>query len=183
VRALTSIERAAAGRPSRHSRALWLSLALVVGVGLLVAVPLAYRSVTSADERERRTVSKTQYEQLVRSSYARVQRAFRATDVPVPRLAQRVAAAQEALRAAADRLDAVVPPAEVRAEHTVIVDGLREYADDLEEVRLAAIAGDTQRIAAFNRRVGRNPAVTRIAEAAESMLYEKGYDIGPIAED
>lgn len=118
----------------------------------------------------------------MRSAWADVQRAFRATDVRPSLLAERVAAAQETLRTAADRLAGVIPPREVRGENLVIAQALEEYADDLEEVRQAAVAGNARRIAAFNERLAGNRALARIAEAAEEM-QSKGYDLGPIAEE
>ncbi|MFN2469086.1 MAG: hypothetical protein ABR521_13270 [Gaiellaceae bacterium] len=81
----------------------------------------------------------------MRAVYAGVQRAFRATDVPLARLAERVAAAQRQLRAAADELDSVEPPGEVSEQHREIVKGLREYADDVEELRVAAANRDQRR--------------------------------------
>lgn len=148
---------------------------------LLVGVPLVYAAFTGSSA-ERRQVSKTQYEALVRSAWADVQRAFRATDVRPSLLAERVAAAQETLRTAADRLAGVIPPRELRGENLVIAQALEEYADDLEEVRQAAVAGNARRIAAFNERLAGNRALARIAEAAEEM-QSKGYDLGPIAEE
>ena len=126
-------------------------------------------------------LSKPEYEQKVRTVYAGVQQAFRATDVRKG-LGEKVAAAQEELRDAADKLDAVEPPSEVARHHDEIVDGLREYAEDLDELRDAIAAGDQDRVRAFNENVAGNLAVYQIAEAAEEMKF-KGYDLGPIADE
>ena len=143
-------------------------------VALLVAVALAG---CGGEAR----LSKREYEQKVRTVYAGVQEAFRATDVQEG-LGEKVAAAQEELRDAADELDAVEPPSEVARHHEEIVDGLREYAEDLDELRNAIAAGDRERVRAFNENVAGNLAVYQIAEAAEEMKF-MGYDLGPIAEE
>jgi phage terminase small subunit len=111
-----------------------------------------------------------------------VRAAFRATDVKPALLAARVAAAQKELREAAKKLGDLVPPKEVRDENLVLAAALEEYADDLEEVRQAAVAGNAQRIAAFSANVSRNPAIKKIVGAVEVMT-EKGYDLGRLAED
>ncbi len=128
-------------------------------------------------------LSKGEYEQRVRETYAGVQQAFLATNVSsTALLAQRIGKAQEELRAAADRLDDTSPPQEVEKENGEIVAGLRAYADDLEVLKEAAQRGDRKAIARFNNGVRSNPAIARIAEAAEEMK-EKRYDLGPIAEE
>ena len=108
--------------------------------------------------------------------------AFRATDVGPVLLAARVAAAQKELRRASKRLSGLAPPKDVRDENLVLAAALEEYADDLEEVRQAAVAGNTQRIAAFSAKVSSNPAIMKIVEAVEEMTL-KGYDLGRLAED
>lgn len=128
-------------------------------------------------------LSKPEYEQRVRSLYASVQEAFRATAVgPTEDLAARVEKAQEALRKAADQLDKAAPPKEVEGENEEIVEGMRRYADDLDQVREAAERGDQSAIDEFNEGISRNEPVEQIAEAAEEMKF-KGYDLGPIAEE
>jgi hypothetical protein len=128
-------------------------------------------------------LSKREYEQRVRSEYADVQQAFRATSgAQGEELAARIEDAQQELRDAADALDGVEPPDEVRKENEEVVEGMRRYADDLEELREAAERGDQQAIDAFNDRLAENDAVEQIAEAAEEMKF-KGYDLGPIGEE
>jgi prephenate dehydrogenase len=127
--------------------------------------------------------SKPEYERLVRSSYADVQRAFRATNVPsLELLGRRVAAAQAALRRSADRLEDAEPPTEVEEENEELVEGLRDYAEQLDELRAAVARGDRAAIRRFNSSLANNEAIERIAEAAEEMKRE-GYDLGPIAEE
>lgn len=64
----------------------------------------------------------------------------------------------------------------------MLATALEEYADDLEEVRLAAAARDPQRVAAFSANASSNPAIRKIVGAVEQMT-EKGYDLGRLAED
>jgi hypothetical protein len=129
------------------------------------------------------TLSKPEYEQKVRAEYANVQDAFRKTNVTSTRLlAARVAEAQSELRHAADELDDAKPPSAVAAKNDELVEGMRAYADDLEELRGAAERGDSAGIARFNQSIPQNTAVRQIAEAAEEMKFE-GYDLGPISED
>jgi HAMP domain-containing protein len=128
-------------------------------------------------------LSKDGYEQKVRAEYADVQEAFRATGgAQGDELAARIEDAQRELRDAADQLDQAKPPVDVEKENDEVVEGMREYADDLEGLRAAAERGDQQAIDTFNERISSNEAVERIAEAAEEMKF-KGYDLGPIAEE
>jgi len=79
-------------------------------------------------------------------------------------------------------LEGIEPPEAVEEENEEIVEGLREYGEDLDSVRDAAEKGDLAAIEKFNDAIGTNEAVERIAEAAEEMKF-KGYDLGPIAEE
>jgi predicted RNA-binding Zn ribbon-like protein len=128
-------------------------------------------------------LSKQEYEQEVRSTYAGVQEAFLGLRVDsLEQLAPRLDDAQAALRTAADELEAIEPPAEVVEHNEQIVEGLREYADDLDEARAAARRGDASALEEFNLAIADNPAIAKIAEAAEEMKF-MGYDLGPIAEE
>jgi hypothetical protein len=148
----------------------------VVAVVALAAILLVPRGGGGA-------LSKSEYEKKVRAVYADVQDAFRKTNVTSTKLlAARVAEAQRELRRAADELDDAEPPSAVAAKNDELVEGMRAYADDLEELRGAAERGDSARIARFNQSIPQNTAVRQIAEAAEEMKFE-GYDLGPISED
>jgi hypothetical protein len=129
-------------------------------------------------------LSKSEYEQKVRAEYADVQDAFRATGAAFgqPGLAEKIKQAQAQLREAADALDEADAPEKVEKENEEIVEGMREYADDLDQLRDAAEKGDLQSIEGFNDRIAKNDAVEQIAEAAEEMKF-KGYDLGQIAEE
>jgi ABC-type transporter Mla subunit MlaD len=128
-------------------------------------------------------LSKPEYEEKVRAVYADVQEAFQKTNVTsTTLLARRVGEAQRELREAADELDDAKAPGDVKAENDQLVEGLREYADDLEELRQAAEADDAAGVQRFNQAIPENQAVQQIAEAAEEMKFE-GYDLGPISEE
>lgn len=132
------------------------------------------------DER----LSKSEYEQKLQSEYAGVQQAFQATAASFGQtdLAGKIGDAQEELRAAAESLEHVEPPKEVEQENEEIVEGLREYADDLDDLREAAERNDLKTITAFADRIADNEAIHQIAEAAEEMKH-KGYDVGAIGEE
>ena len=145
---------------------------------LIVLVALALGACGGGDGR----LSKEEYEDKVRSVYAEVQEAFARTNVAPEELADRVEAAQEQLREAADELEDMQPPEEVEAENAQIVLGMRAYAEDLDRLRNAAEQGDERTIEDFNARLAQNESVEQIGAAAERMKF-KGYDLGPIAEE
>jgi NAD(P)-dependent dehydrogenase (short-subunit alcohol dehydrogenase family) len=152
--------------------------ALVLALAAAGALVLAG---CSGDGRER--LSKTEYEETVRSVYAGVQEAFRQTNVTAQSdLADRVGDAQDELRQAAGELEDVDPPDEVEAENAQIAEAMRAYADDLDGLREAAERGDSTAISDFNSRVASNDAIVSMMEAAERMKF-KGYDVGDIAEE
>jgi DNA-binding transcriptional regulator GbsR (MarR family) len=127
-------------------------------------------------------LTKEEYEGEVRSLYADVQAAFQATRVAPAQLPGRIQQAQAELRHAADELEDLTPPEEVEEENEEVVEGLRTYAADLDELHAAAERRDEAAITAFNSGLRDNVAIERIAEAAEEMKH-KGYDLGPIAEE
>jgi hypothetical protein len=128
-------------------------------------------------------LTKPEYEQKVRSEYAKVQAAFQATaGAPTKELAARIGEAQSRLRAAAEALEGVEPPEDVEREHEELVEGMREYAEDLDGLLEGVEKGDATAIETFNESIPRNEAIERMAEAAEEMKF-KGYDLGQIAEE
>jgi uncharacterized protein DUF7018 len=151
----------------------------IAGIVIITALPALSLTGCGGDAR----LSKSDYEQRVRSLYANVQEAFRKTNVPSTKLlADRVEEAQRELRSAADELEEIEPPEKVKEETEELVEGMREYANDLDELHEAAGRGDQAAVQKFNSAIARNEAVERMAEAAEEMKF-KGYDLGPIAEE
>jgi hypothetical protein len=145
---------------------------------LIIGLLLAF-----AARRDEEPLSKGQYEQEIRSTYAEVQTAFlRTRGASGPELADRVSEAEQALRDAADELERLTAPVAVEAAHEQLVEGLREYAADLETLHSAIERGDTEAIDQFNTGIAQNDAIRKITAAAEGMT-EEGYDVGPIAEE
>jgi hypothetical protein len=149
----------------------------------LVLVAILLGVLAGCGEGEDR-LSKHEYEQKLRSEYAGVQQAFLATASSFgrPDLSEKIAAAQDKLRDAAEELEHVEPPKEIEEENEEIAEGLREYAEDLDELKDAAERNDLEAIEAFNERIPQNEAIERIAEAAEEMKH-KGYEVGRIGEE
>jgi gas vesicle protein len=149
--------------------------------GAAVAALAAVLLAGCSGEEDRLT--KSQYEQKVRSVYGGVQAAFESTrDAAGAQLADRIDKAREELLAAAEQLEAVEPPEAVEEENEELVEGMREYAESLEGVRAAAEREDVAAIDQFNLGLDDNEAVEQMAEAAEEMKF-KGYDLGRIAQE
>ena len=149
---------------------------------LLLSTVAAFTLALAACAGDEGRLSKSEYEEKVRSVYAEVQEAFARTDVPIEELADRVGDAQAELREAADELEEVTPPEEAEAANAQIAAGFRLYADELDRLRNAAERGDQPTIDDFNARAAQRESVRQIMEAAESLKF-KGYDLGPIAEE
>jgi hypothetical protein len=153
---------------------------LRTGVALITATVVTVAAGCGGDDR----LSKREYEQRVRSNYAEVQQAFLQTRGATARdLPGLIARAQAEVSEAAGDIDADPPPEEIEGEHEQLVEGLREYAEILGELRRDAAAGDPADVVAeFNAGISDIEAVEEIAEAAEAMKF-KGYNLGPIAEE
>jgi hypothetical protein len=83
---------------------------------------------------------------------------------------------QGALRSAADDLDGLEPPREIEPAHEELVDGIRGFAGELDELRDASAAGDAARIRAFEAGFAKSEAVKKIRHAS-AELEKKGYKI------
>jgi len=148
--------------------------------GLVLGVALGALVASGCDEGR---LGKTAYEQKVQSEYSNIQGAFESTrDTSGKVLATRITAAQSALREAAEALEAAEPPEQVEEENEELVEGMREYAEQLDELIEAAARGRQPAIDRFNEELVANEAVEQMAEAAEEMKF-KGYDLGRIAEE
>jgi gas vesicle protein len=149
--------------------------------GAAVAALAAVLLAGCSGEEDRLT--KSQYEQKVRSVYSGVQAAFESTrDADGSQLARRIEQAQQELLSAAGELESIEPPAAVEEETEELVEGMREYAESLDGVRAAAERNDSVAIGQFNLGLDDNEAVEQMAEAAEEMKF-KGYDLGRIAQE
>lgn len=146
-----------------------------VGLALLAAL-------ASCPRGEVTRLSKPEYERRVQTLYAGIQESFQATrDASGAALAAAIERAQQALRHAAEELEAARPPAEIEAENRELAEAMRQYASDLDPARRAAAAGDDETMARFAD-ASTSPGVRAMAEAAEQMK-RKGYELGPLGKD
>lgn len=153
---------------------------LRAGLAPLLVAAFAALGIEGCNEER---LTKVAYEQRVQSEYATVQAAFEATrDRSGARLAERLEAARSALLATAEQLETAEPPKQVEEENEELVEGMREYAEQLEPLIGAARSGRQGAIDRFNEELAHNEAVAQMAEAAEEMKF-KGYDLGAIAEE
>ena len=153
---------------------------MLAGLPALAAACAVFLAGCSGEEDR---LTKGQYEQKVRNVYSGVQAAFESTrDARGSQLAVRIDNARQKLVTAAEQLESVEPPKEVEEENEELVEGMREYAESLDDVRAAAERNDGDAIGRFNLGLADNAAVERMAEAAEEMKF-KGYDLGRIAEE
>ena len=83
---------------------------------------------------------------------------------------------QVALRKAADDLDELSPPEEVEGAHTKLVQGIRGFADDLEDLGDAIRRNDADAIREFENDFTSSDGVKLIREAAE-QLQGQGYSL------
>lgn len=147
--------------------------------GFATSLTLLFASCPPAEAPR---LDKAAYERTVKAAYADVQAAFRATrGLAGPALAERIAGGQAALRRAADAITATKPPAEVEADNDALAAGMRRYAAALDTARDAARRQDAGALAAFRDASGQE-GVREMKEAAE-RIKERGYDLGPIADE
>jgi hypothetical protein len=91
-----------------------------------------------------------------------------------------VGRAQQTLRASARALASLTVPMNAAADNRKFVTGLRSFASYLTKLKLAARRHNAGQIAAFNRTLGRSPALQSMLRAARN-LEAKGYKLGVLA--
>ena len=91
-------------------------------------------------------------------------------------LAAKTAEAQEAARDTAEDFERLTPPEEVEDLHEKLIEGTREFAEDLDELREAAENDDRAAAARFARNFQNLPSVQKLADAARDFLA-KGYKL------
>jgi hypothetical protein len=168
---LRNREREAGGRAG---------LALRVSASLALVATGAILAACSGNEKDRLT--KRQYEQKVQSVYGQVRVSFLELGHnagSLQDLATSVESAQQELRDAAEELEEIKPPEAVEEENEELVEGMRGYADDLDQLREAAADDNAAGVQTFNAEIAGNESVARMAEAAEEMIHH-GYDLGPL---
>jgi hypothetical protein len=128
-------------------------------------------------------LSRTAYQQQVQSIYGDVRQAFAGTSTSIAslhELSTRAQRAQAELRDAAERFNALHAPMDVVAQNHEIAAGLDAYAGDLDQLRLAADAGDAAKVQAFEDGLTVNQSIGRIREAAEE-IHNRGYNLGALS--
>ena len=84
-----------------------------------------------------------------------------------------LAKVQTELRAAADKIESITPPADIATEHKQLADAVREFADELTAVITKIKGGDITALATLTSLKG----VSDIATAS-NKIAAKGYKIG-----
>ena len=128
-------------------------------------------------------LTKAQYEQqlnsigsTIDSSFSELSTLFQSPNPSFDEAADKIAEIQDQMREQADDLDAVNPPEDVQAEHEKMVDGLRGFADDLEEFRQAVESKSVTAMQDFAETFDESESAKKIQEAGDS-LEKKGYDL------
>jgi cytochrome c556 len=123
-------------------------------------------------------LSKSAYELRLQTDGKTVQKSVNALTKTSPtslaQFAQRVDAAEVAVKAAADDLDSLKPPSDATADNSAIVAALRAIQSALERVKANPTAA-----AAIVSTLQASPAL-KAAEKATADLKTKGYKVGVI---
>jgi hypothetical protein len=132
--------------------------------------------------RQRPPLEGREFEQRIQADGAAVQKAvakIRADPSSPATLAKQVAAAEHAVKAAADDLDAAKPPANAEEDLKTIVRGLRTIDVQLRKLEQAAKDGDPLAAQAAAQAIQNAPEI-KAAQKAAADMKKKGYDIGAI---
>jgi chromosome segregation ATPase len=127
-------------------------------------------------------LSKAQFEQRIKADGRAVEQAVAkvdATPTSMQVLAKQVAAAEQAVKAAADDLAAAKPPADAEGSTKTIVRALRTIDAQLQKLEQAAKKSDIIAAQAAAAAIQGSPEV-KAAQTAAADLKKKGYDIGAI---
>lgn len=143
--------------------------------GLLVVVALLLAGCGGGGDR----LTKEEYQSEVQGVGETLGDALGGVDTEgggIDELGGQVDELQTALDSAADDLDELTPPEEVEDAHDKLVEGIRGFADELEELGTAAESGDLGAIQAFQEVFTTSESVRKIREAADE-LQDKGYSL------
>ena len=125
-------------------------------------------------------LSKAQYEQKIQADGKAVQEvatALNSSGGSLSTFAAKVAAAEKAVKAAADDLGSVKAPADAADDNTKIVAALRTIDAQLTKLAQAAKAGDRSAVQQVGLALLHSPEI-QAAQAAATDLKAKGYKIG-----
>ena len=128
-------------------------------------------------------LTKAQYEQKIQADGKAVQQAVASISASASspaKLAVQVAAADDAAKKAAGDLDAAKPPAEIDADNTKIVAGLRAIDAVLKKLELGVKAGDAAIAQHDAASALLGSAEVKAAAAAAQDMKKQGYKVGVI---
>ena len=140
------------------------------GAATLAAVGLALVLAGCGGGGDGGRLSKSEYEQHLRSDSQAIRKAF------VP-LASELKVGEAKLREAADDLDGVTAPKDVEKDNDSLVKGLRRLATELESLRSAAAKKDPQLVQKALADLRGSHALVDARRATDDMK-KKGYKLG-----
>jgi hypothetical protein len=124
-------------------------------------------------------LSKAQYEQHLQADSQAITKAFTPLRKPPQTLAQlagQLKVGEGKLREAATDLDGVKPPKNAQADNVALVKGFREFADELELYRKAAVKKDPKLVQQAVARLQKSHALVDARKATDD-LKKKGYKL------
>ena len=128
-------------------------------------------------------LSKSDYEQKLKSEGSQLKTAFSAVDLEkssnINDLTTKLTNLQQELDQAASDIEDLEPPKDVEADNQKLADALHNAADKFGELKDAAKAQDQQRMQKISQEVA---TVLQEGKAAADDLKAKGYDIGTLGE-
>lgn len=128
-------------------------------------------------------LSKSDYEQKLKSEGSQLKTAFSAVDLEksssINDLTTKLTNLQQELDRAASDIEKLEPPKDVDGDNQKLADALHNAADKFGELKDAAKAQDQQRMQKLGQEVG---TVLQEGNAAADDLKAKGYDIGTLGE-
>jgi hypothetical protein len=129
-------------------------------------------------------LSKLQYEARIQKDGADIKQAFEPLSRPpssLDQFARQIEAGQKKLREAADDLDSIRPPTDVRHDNDVLVAGLRKLADKLEPLRKGAKKNDVALVRKAVSDLQKSQSL-KAAQKATADMKKKGYKIGTLGQ-
>jgi len=171
--------RAVAAAPApargRASRLPWI-LAGVAAAFAAIAVVLVL-VLGGAEEKESAALSTAEYEKAVLASDATLDRELQELEDrggasgALPVVIERHFAVRDAVRRNAQRLRELSPPAVVRRDHEVLVDGFGLLSEEVGDAIAAARDGDRRALVRLDQRIeaGRTASVRQIQRAADRI--------------
>jgi TolA-binding protein len=128
-------------------------------------------------------LSKSDYEQKLKSEGSQLKTAFSAVDLEkssdINDLTTKLTNLQQELDQSASDIEELNPPEDVEADNQKLAHALHNAADKFGELKQAAKAQDQQRMQQLGQEVS---TVLQEGQSAADDLKAKGYDIGTLGE-